>query len=132
MPLTQIDNPNPITIAASEEKTFPNAYIVGLHLTTTDTAGTRQPLRVTLRPYNQAAAELDPNQSHNFTLDIKNIWTEAARVPLLAQTIGSIISVVALLVQERDLAENISKADETQRPALEAQLSNVRSEMGIQ
>lgn len=132
MSLPQISNPNPITIPASAEKTFPDAYIVGLQLITLDMSGTKQRLLVTFRPYNQAANELSQSRSHDFSLNINDLWSETARAPLLAQVMGAIVNVVNLLVQERDLSGKLSSAGDTERPALEQQLSNVQAELGIQ
>jgi len=132
MSLPQITNPNPITIPASTEKSFPSAYIVGLHLITLDASGTKQQLCVAFRPYNPTTQELAPNQAHDFSLNVNDIWPEAARVPLLAQVMGAIVNVASLLVQERDLAAKLSRAGDTEKPALEQQLASVRTEMGIQ
>src|SRR3972149_11490083 len=110
MPLPQIINPNLITMPASEEKLFSSAYIVGMQLITSDVSGTKQRLRVTFRPYNQGTNELYQGRDGDFSLDINDLWTEAARVPLLAQVIANIVNITNLLVQERDLIVKLSQA----------------------
>lgn len=132
MPLPQITNPNPITIPAGEEKSFPDAYIVDLHLSTLDPAGTKQRLHIIFRPYNQTTKELVQNRSNDFSLDIKDIWSEAVRVPLLAQVMGTIVNVADLLVKERDLVKKVSEAGDADRAALEQQLASIRAELDVQ
>jgi hypothetical protein len=132
MSLPQILNPNPLTIPAGEEKTFSNAYIVGLQLITLDASGFKQRLQMTFRPYNQGTNELARDQSHDFFLSVNDIWSEAGRVPILAHVMGSIATAANLLVQERDLLDKLSKAGGAEKTALEQQLASVRAEMGIQ
>jgi hypothetical protein len=132
MPLPQITNPNPVLIPAGQEKSFPDAFIVDLHLITLDPSGAKQRLRVMFRPYNQTTGELIQTRAHDFSLDVNDLWSEAARAPLLAQVIGAIVNIANLLVQERDLLEKIAQAGESERPALEQQLASVRTAMGVQ
>lgn len=126
MPLPRIPSNNPIIVPASEAKEFTDLYITYLRLIK---AGNNHRLDVTLHPYNYDTNEFGDGANTNF--NIPDVFTEAARVPLLATVMGGIIQVTSLLIQEKDLVKQIASASDEDKPALQESLTAIRTAMGI-
>jgi hypothetical protein len=126
--LPQIVSPTPVTVPAVSipEKTYPDLYLMNLQVTTTPQMDTKAIAH--LRPYNYTTKELQP-QCRLQQFVIPNIWAEAVRVPLLAQVMGGIISVISGLIQEKDLVAKL--AEDPTNETLLGQLAAVRTALGI-
>ena len=130
--LPDIFNPQPVTIPAQDEKTYPNGWCREYHCFTNQD-GTMS-LRATIRPYNKATGELYPKSDRDYEIFIKDIFVEVARVAMFAQLMGLTLTCLGLGIQERHLIEQINGLDpDTQADqiaALQAELSQVETTMG--
>lgn len=120
MSLYTISNPEPVVIPPVAQIEYPHKYIVkleGLTPTGTGNPTDKQALLIGFRPYNQSTKDIYPDSSKDTFHTIDNIWEEAVRVPLFAQTLGMIVQVAALLDAERyyvgKLAEENITAEQT-------------------
>lgn len=133
--LPQIVSSTPVVVPAVAEKTYPDLYITGLNLQTGETP-TDQSLIVGLSAYNYTTKELAPRASigliSTVTFIVPNIWVEAARVPLFAQVMGGIVTVVNLMKSERDISAKIAASkDVDEIAALTVELQGVQQQLGI-
>jgi len=141
MSLPRIESVDPVVIPAvpaKDEKTYPDSYIAELHVTANVRQHRRNPTenplvpsaRVIMVPYNFDTSELGPPKPTVF--EIKNLLTESARVPALAQVMGGLVAVVANLSKEKVLKEKIEAEEDPEVIAtLQAQLEEVETALGI-
>lgn len=132
MSLPEIVLPNPVITPAIAEVVYPNGYIVRLELGTQDTQGNQQDLRVVLRPYNLSTATLYPSADEDIGHDIPDLWGEVQRVPLLAQTMSGIVTVINLLIQEKTLIQQLgTTTSEEDKATIKASLDSIQSQLGV-
>jgi hypothetical protein len=85
-----------------------------------------------LLPYNYSTKEiLKDGKPTEF--GIPDVYAEADRVPLLAQVVGGIVTVLGLLIQEKTLKEQIAAGTSAgiDVTALTASLASVETALGI-
>lgn len=143
MPLPRIDADTPVVVPgkpAVAEKTYPDKFIVGLSIST-DINSLKQSVTVSLRPYNYDTQELmsmpNPPWLHTGSIQIDELFviddieSEAARVPLLAQTMGMIVVLTKALVAEKNILKKLETATGEEKIALEAQLATIIKTLGM-
>lgn len=123
--LAKIFNPNPVVIPQSNAKTYPDSYIVMLHV---DTVQDKQQLNVIFRPYNYENKEIYPGYDKDAHMSIPDIYAEAANHSLFAQTLGMIVYASDLLFRKRVLIQQITSATED-TSALESELAQVIAQL---
>lgn len=127
MPLPRIEAITPVILPPTDQKEYPDLFIrkwLMMRL-----SGTLMKLDIDLSPYNWDLAEFGPGNGVNFS--IKDVFAEAARVPLFAQVMGGIVQLSGLLLKEKDLVSKIAAASEENKPALQAELDAVRTALGM-
>ena len=113
-----------VPAVAIPEQTFPDLYLVNLRVhTDQDTMQCEAEAR--LQPYNYSAKQIMKDGPAQ-TFKIEDVWTEATRVPLLAQVVGGMTQVIALLVQEKTLV-----GAEAAGQDVAAELAAVRAALGV-
>lgn len=129
--LPQISSLDPVTKPAQQEQAFDSLYIVGLGFAD-DGAGNAQ-LNVAFKPYDYATKTLDPTGAQK-TVSVPDVWTEVQTVPALAQAMGVVIQVSALLYQRDTLAAKISAegADPADVATWQTQLDAVKQSLGME
>ena len=128
--LPRIPSPKTVVIPATEEKVFPDKFIVGLSVLYNED-GT-QPCNVALQAYNYDTKEVSPDPSTVEHFGLQNIWDEAQRSPVFAEALGSLVNVIMLMYQERTLLESISgMAEGPERDAAIASLTDVQSQLQV-
>jgi hypothetical protein len=126
----QIYNPDPLTIPAIEEKTFPDFYCI--EFVVSQPRDGNQSLVATFRPYNKTTGELYSGADKDYQIILDDVFAEAARVPIFAQAMGYILTSLSLGIQERKLVKAMENTtDETELAALQAQLDAVHTAMGM-
>jgi len=130
--LPKIESLSPVVTPAItiEEKTYPDRFMMALNVETNPQDMNCRAV-VRLLPYNYTTKELLLQEGVMKRFIIEDLWTEAARVPLLAQMMGGIIQVVDLLVKEKDLTEAIAVATGEAKTTLEGQLTTVQTALGV-
>lgn len=127
MPLPRIEAITPVILPPTDQKEYPDLFIS--HLKIIRLSGTLMKLNIDLSPYNWELAEFGPGNGVNFS--IKDVFAEAARVPLFAQVMGGIVQLSGLLLKEKDLVSKIAAASEENKPALQTELDAVRTALGM-
>ena len=105
--LPQIVSESPIVIPEQviPETTYPDLYVVNLRVHTEQSNMLCQ-AEARLQPYNYTTKQIMiDGPCQEFT--IEDVWAEAERVPLLATVVGGMTQVVALLIQEKKLKEEL-------------------------
>lgn len=127
--LPQIQSLTPVTIPAvsTPEKTYPDLFLSTLRVIT-DQESMQTWAMAKLNPYNYTTKELMPNDVGCKEFRIEDVYAEAARVPLLATVMGGLLTVIDLLVKEKELEAAISAG----ATDLEDQLAAVKNGLGIQ
>jgi hypothetical protein len=95
------------------------------------TPGGKMNARAKLSPFNYDANVISENLPPiEFEIDL---LAESARSPVVAQTMGGVLTSVTLLAQEKVVLEKIAAAEaaEEDTTALEEQLTTIRTNMGI-
>jgi hypothetical protein len=89
-----IENNNPITIPATEEKTFPHWWVQSIHVSTPSPTKAGH-ANITICPYNSTTQEVFSSSRESIIVD--NIWDEAQAKPEVAAAINAIIEAVNVL-----------------------------------
>lgn len=98
MPLPRITSPKPLIIPAREEKVYPDAFMTTLLIKASPTEPWSA--QVGLHNFNYDTGEFAPS-SNIVPVTIPSLQYEASRSPMVAQVLGGVITVVALLLDER-------------------------------
>ena len=131
--LPSIYNPSPIVLPAQDETTFPDSYLISMNLMTPSKDG-KQQIKFVLRPYNKSTKAMYPGVGKDTTLTFGDVFAEAARVPIFAQTMGLLLTAVSLGLHEKTLVCAIDSLEENdpELVQLNAELAQVRTAMGMQ
>lgn len=131
--LPSVYNPEPVTLPAQSipEITYDASYIVSMVISNPDKDG-EQNVQIWFRPYSSVAKKMYPDRSKDFPLSFK-LFAESARLPLLAQTMASVLSTSSLVLQEKTIKDKISAlpAEDPGLAALRAQLATIQTQLGI-
>jgi hypothetical protein len=127
MPLPRIEAITPVILPPTDQKEYPDLFISYLRMIRL--SGTEMKLDMQLSPYNWDTSEFGPGNGVNFS--IKDVFAEAARVPLLGHVMGGIVQLSGLLLKEKDLISKIALASEEDKPALQTELDAVRTALGM-
>ena len=122
----QIESDNPINLEEIiiPAKTYPDLYMVNFRVSTDPNTMEAEALARFLS-YNFDTKEIYA-EGEASEYEIKDIWTEAERCPLVASVIGGLIQAVALLKKEQSLLAELELGVDT----LE-ELSAVHTALGI-
>lgn len=116
---------------ATQEKSYPDKYIVGLGIQR-DEEG-KQPAVIALKPYNYETKEIYEGAEHTEFLKLGNIWTEAVRSTFFASTLNSLVDLIMLLYKERKLREKIfGTEDSPERQAAIIEFQEVQTQLGVE
>lgn len=105
MSLPRIPNTEPVVQPATEEKSYPDLYLMHLNIM----AQPDGPVRAngTLRPYNYDTDEIGPKEQRKnvHIADLATLAAEraAADKPLLAQAMNNLLAALTELVAERQV-----------------------------
>lgn len=129
--LPPIESLKPSEIAPQPAKSYPHAYLKKLVIESPNLL--KSTAIIQLQNYNRDTKELSPLPEDMNTITINNVFTEAARVPLLGQAVGLIVTLVDLLVKEKKLQAAIAqtRAAGQDATALEASLREVQLGLGM-
>ena len=131
MSLPSIYNPTPVTVPASQEKSYLDNFMISMQVLPPMANG-KQTLICVFRPYNNSTHEMYPSTERDFRF-IKEVWEESARSSMFAQVMGGILTLSSLLLQESDLAAKIkATSDASQLATLGAELATVEKTLGVQ
>jgi cell division septation protein DedD len=128
MPLDRIQSANPEIRPPQPEKVFPDLYIANFAFGF-DGVG-RQPVSVEYRPYNYDTKEISDNRDAFIHFHIPNLWEEAYRSSLVADTAGRLTVLLSLMYQEYVLRGKLAGPDYTGREADVAALQQVQTALG--
>jgi len=129
MSLDRIPADTPVNIPSRAAKTYPDVFITDFRIGYNGD-GT-QPATVIFRGYNYDTKELAPEMARN-AIQIKNIWTEVARSPVVADALGRLVNAISLLYRERNLREQLRRTDKgSDRDRLITRFNNVQTLLGI-
>ena len=89
-----IQNTNPVTIPAAEEKTFPHWWVKSIHVNTPSPTS-KGTAHILICPYNSDTKEVFNGQSE--PIIIADVWSEAQDKPEVAAAIQAIVEAVNVL-----------------------------------
>lgn len=89
-----IENNNPITIPATEEKTFPHWWVKSIHVNTPSPTS-KGTAHILICPYNSNTKEVLNQESEMIMID--DVWSEAQDKPEVAAAIQAIVEAVNVL-----------------------------------
>jgi hypothetical protein len=130
--LSRIESLSPSETPAQDAMSFGDLFIMGLKLVT-DPNTKLQSATIKVRNYDYDSGELSPTRDDEYTLKIRNLLLEAARVPRFALLMDEIVKVTGLLYKERILMEQIEEANLAgdSISVLEMQLDAVRTQLYV-
>jgi|GEM_PF-6440139 len=129
MNLDRIPANTPVDIPSRAAKTYPDVFITDFRIGYNGD-GT-QPATVTFRGYNYDTKEIAPEKTRNI-VQIKNIWTQVSRSPVVADALGRLVNAISLLYRERNLREQLRRTDAgIDRDRLITRFNNVQTLLGI-
>lgn len=102
MSLPRIPNTETVVQPATDEKSYPDLYLMHLRIMSQPEGKTRA--NATLRPYNYDTGEIGP-QDQRKNIQIEDLTALAAKraadeKPLLAQAMGSLLAALSEIVAE--------------------------------
>jgi len=130
--IPQIPADEPVVVPAASEATYPDLYITDLFVQADYADFAKTKALVVLYPYNYTTKQALVEQSRRTEYRIDDLWSAAAHMPLLAQTMGQLTYVVSLMRQKESLESRLTAAlDGEDVSALQTALATVKTNLGI-
>lgn len=124
--LPRIELPEPVIIPPVAAVEYRDAYLLSLWLEPTQPDNPEaQRCTVTLRPMDKSSGVVYPASDRDQRLAVEDVRAEAVGKPLWAYGMALICTLCDLEVKQRKLTAALAAAEESDKPALQAQLDAV-------